>query len=103
MKKILRHTPRTSAVIQFDNGERLLIAIAPAGIVVNKIWLGIFRRRVIEWARSDPKRLDRAIVYFMSGPAPDLPGDSVLELMVTRFLRDCASVEEVRKLCAQIT
>jgi hypothetical protein len=38
----------------------------------------------------------------MSDPPSDLPGDTVLELIVSRFLRECRSVEDVRRLCAQI-
>jgi hypothetical protein len=103
VNKLLRHTPRSSSVIRFASGERLLITIAPSGIVVEKLWLRIFRRRLFAWSRSDPKRLDKAVVFFMSGPASDLPGDSVLELIVTRLLRECDSVADVTRLCAQLT
>ena len=79
VNKLLRHTPRSSAVIRFASGERIVITIAPSGIVIAKLWLRILHRPLVEWPRSDPKRLDRALVFFMSGPASDLPGDSVLD------------------------
>ena len=103
MNKLVRHKPRSSAVIRFASGERLLITIAPSGIVFEKLQLRLFRRRLLAWYRSEPKRLDKALVFFMSGPASDLPGDSVLELIVTRFLSECDSVADVTRLCAQIS
>jgi hypothetical protein len=102
VNKLLRHTPRSSAVIRFSSGERIVVTIAPSGIVIAKLWLRMLRRRLLEWPRANPKRLDRALVFFMSGPPSDLPGDTVLELIVSRFLRECRSVEDVRRLCAQI-
>ena len=103
VNKLLRHTPRSSAVIRFASGERIVITIAPSGIVIAKLWLRILRRRLVEWPRSDPKRLDRALVFFMSGPASNLPGDSVLELIVTRFMRECRSIRDIVRLCQGVT
>jgi hypothetical protein len=103
VNKLLRHIPRSSAVIRFSNGERIAVTIAPSGIVIAKLWLGILRRRLVEWPRTDPKRLDRALVFFMSGPASDLPGDTVLELMTSRFLRECRSIRDVVRMCERVT
>jgi hypothetical protein len=89
-------------VIRFASSERILITIAPSGIVIAKVWLGIFHRRLFAWPRADPKALDRALVFFMSGPDSDLPGDTVLELMASRFMRECHSIREVLRLCEMI-
>jgi len=86
---LVRHRPRSSAVIRFNSGERLSVSISPSGITIEKLWLRFIRRPLHQWSRSEPKRLDRAIVFFMSGSASDLPGDSILELIVSRFLREC--------------
>jgi hypothetical protein len=102
VNKLLRHIPGSSAVIQFTNGERIIITIAPAGIIIAKLWLRMLRRRLVEWPRTDPKRLDRALIFFMSGPVSDLPGDTVLELMVSRFIRECRSIRDVVGLCERI-
>jgi hypothetical protein len=102
VNKLLQHAPKSLAVIRFSNGERIFIEIARSGIVVDKLWLGRFRRRLLQWPLSDPKRLDRAVIFFMSGPASDLPGDTVLELMASRFMRECRSVSDVKHLCARI-
>jgi hypothetical protein len=91
VNKLLRHTPRSSAVIRFSNGERIVVTIAPSGILIAKLRLRILRRRLVDWPRSDPRRLDRALVFFMSGPPSDLTGDTVLELMARRILGIAAS------------
>jgi hypothetical protein len=46
VNKLLRHTPKSCAVIEFTRGER--IVISPSGIVIAKLWLGMLRRRLIE-------------------------------------------------------
>ena len=102
MNKLLRHIPGSSAVIQFTSGERIIITIAPTGIIIAKLWLCMLRRRLVEWPRTDPKRLDRALVFFMSGPVSDLPGDTVLELMISRFTSECRSIHDVVRLCERI-
>jgi hypothetical protein len=102
MTALLRHRPRVSATIQLDTGERVAISIGPSGIVISKLWLSRLRRLLIKWPRSNPKLLDRATVFFMCGPASDLPGDTVLELMVTRFMRECHSLADVIRLCEQV-
>jgi len=43
--------------------------------------------------------LDRAILFVMSGPASDLPGDTVL--CVARFIRECHSLADVIRICEQ--
>jgi hypothetical protein len=83
--------------------QRIVVTIAPSGVVIAKLWVGLLRRRLVAWPRSDPKRLDRALVFFMSGPPSELPGDSVLELMVSRFMRDCRSIRDVVRLCERVT
>jgi hypothetical protein len=102
MNTVLRHTPGSSAVIRFTNGERIGVSISGSGIRIEKHWLRVFHRRLFHWPRNDPKRLDRAIVFFMSGPNSDLPGATVLELIVSRFLRECHSVDDVKRLCERI-
>jgi hypothetical protein len=103
VNKLVRHRPRSSAIILFKSGERIAVSISPSGIVVEKLRLRVARRPLLQWRRNDPKHLDRAIVFFMSGPASDLPGDSVLELITTRFLRECYSINDVVSLCRQIS
>lgn len=61
-----------------------------------------FRRPLIEWPRNNPKLLDRAIVFFLAGPSSDLPGDTILELMATRFMRECHTLADVIRLCEQV-
>jgi hypothetical protein len=102
VNKLLRHIPGRSAVIRFANGERITITIAPSGIIIAKIFLRVLRRRLLHWPRTDAKRLDQALIFFLSGPASDLPGDTVLELMASRFMRECQSIRDVRRLCKTI-
>src|SRR5262250_1220604 len=102
MNRLLRHTPGSFALIRFTNRERIAIFIAPSGNVIAQVWFGIFRRRLFSWPRSSPKVLDRAIVFFMSGPDSDLPGETILELMVSRFLRECNSIADLVAFCDKI-
>jgi hypothetical protein len=37
VNRLVRHTPGSSAVIRFANGERIAITIAPTGIVIAKL------------------------------------------------------------------
>jgi hypothetical protein len=100
---LIDHEPGSRAVIRFANGERIAITIAPSGVTIVKLRLRVLRgRKLFEWLRTAPKALDRALRFFMAGPDSDLPGDTVLELMASRFLRECRGCDDVVRLCARI-
>jgi hypothetical protein len=100
---VIAHEPGTRALIRFANGERIAIAISPSGVIISRVRLRIFRGRTLtHWPRSAPKALDRALRFFMAGPDSDLRGDTVLELMVTRFVHECQGIADVVRLCARI-
>jgi hypothetical protein len=100
---LIKHEPGSHAVIRFANGEHIAITIAPVGVTIFKIRLRMLRgRKLCEWLRTAPKALDRALRFFMAGPDSDLPGDTVLELIVSRILRECRGSEDVVRLGARI-
>jgi hypothetical protein len=45
---------------------------------------GLARHYLPAWPPESQAGLDKVVMFFMSGPASDLPGDTVLELMARR-------------------
>jgi hypothetical protein len=100
---LIKHEPGSRAIIRFANGERIAITIAPSGVSISKVRLRVLRgRKLFERLRTAPKALDRTLRFFMAGPDSDLPGDTVLELMASRILRECRGTDDVVRLCARI-
>ena len=100
MNRLSAHRPGAFAHIVFENGEHVLVSCTQKGIRISRLWLGVVPiRKVCDWPRSNPKLLDDALQFFLAGPDSELPGGTILEMIVSRLMKDCRSVADVKSLC----
>jgi len=100
VNRLTAHRPGAFAHIVFENGEHVLVSCTQKGIRISRLWLGVVPiRKVCDWPRSNPKLLDDALEFFLAGPASELRGGTILEIITSRLMKDCRSVADVKRLC----
>ena len=98
---LVAHSPEEYAKVRLGSGERILISTSQQGVRISKLWFGVLPVATIyDRSKKDMVALEKALMTIMTWPATQ--GPDICGRILSRVLKECESVSDVRLLFKEV-